>query len=239
MKINKKKWIRNCLKCNNIIEYSLKHNFNRAVKNNTLCKSCVKFGKNNPRHGKSNYNIWLEKYGKEIADKKEKNRNEKHGNTINGKNNPMYNNSAYNIWLKKYGKEKADRKQNEANRKNSESNLGKKYNDIAKKNMRISAIKRIEKQKGQIMPNSNPKATQIIRAKAKEVGITDLRDAETPGGEFQVCGYFVDGRSEEKNIVIEYYEGFHKKQVERDERRKQEIINELGCKFIEIKEWEL
>ena len=86
------------------------------------------------------------------------------------------------------------------------------------------------------MPNSNPLATQIILAKAKELGITDLRDAETPGGEFQVCGYFVDGRSEEKNIVFEYYEKHHQYQTERDKRRKREITKELGCKFIEI--WE-
>ena len=102
--------------------------------------------------------------------------------------------------------------------------------------MRIATIKRIEKQKGQCMPNYNLKAISIIREKAKELNITDLHHAETFGGEFQVCGYFVDGYSPRKNVVIEYYEKKHKYQTERDERRKKEIINELNCKFIEIRE---
>ena len=78
---------------------------------------------------------------------------------------------------------------------------------------------------------------QFAQAKAKELGITDLQHAEN-GGEYHIkeLGYWVDGYSEEKNIVIEYYESFHEKQKERDERRKQEIIEFLGCKFIEIKE---
>lgn len=39
-------------------------------------------------------------------------------------------------------------------------------------------------------------------------------------------------------MVIEYYESFHRNQNERDTRRKQEIIDLLDCKFVEIKEWE-
>ena len=104
--------------------------------------------------------------------------------------------------------------------------------------MRFSAIKRIERDKfngNQIIPGYNPNSIPIILQKAEEFSITDLQHAEN-GGEFQVCGYFVDGFSKEKNIVIEYNEPFHKNQIERDERRKREIIKELGCKFVEI--WE-
>jgi len=56
--------------------------------------------------------------------------------------------------------------------------------------------------------------------------------------EFQILNYFVDGYDYEKNIVIEYYEKYHKKPSQRkyDEKRKSEIINKLDCKFIEI--WE-
>jgi hypothetical protein len=72
---------------------------------------------------------------------------------------------------------------------------------------------------------------------AIELGITDLQHAEN-GGEFHIkeLGYWVDGYSKEKNIVLEYYEPFHQNQVERDKRRKQEIIEHLRCQFIEIKE---
>ena len=113
-----------------------------------------------------------------------------------------------------------------------------KCSDKSKKKSRLSAIKRIKKQNGQISPNYNKSAISKIEAEAKKYNVTDLQHAETPDGEFQVCGYFVDGRSKEKNIVFEYYEKAHKYQTERDERRKQEIIKELDCKFIEIKEWE-
>lgn len=39
--------------------------------------SKVMSGENNPMFGKSNYDVWLQKYGKEIADQKEKERSEK------------------------------------------------------------------------------------------------------------------------------------------------------------------
>jgi very-short-patch-repair endonuclease len=102
--------------------------------------------------------------------------------------------------------------------------------------MRLSAIKRREKQYGHCYPNHNPKSISRLKEEAKKYNITDLQHAETPGGEFQVCGYFVDGFSPSKNIVIEYYEKAHKYKKERDKRRKREIIKELGCKFIEIGE---
>jgi hypothetical protein len=41
------------------------------------------------------------------------------------------------------------------------------------------------------------------------------------------------------NVVIEYYEKWHKKQTERDMRRKVEIIEHLGCEFIELNEGEV
>jgi len=56
------------------------------------------------------------------------------------------------------------------------------------------------------------------------------------GGEFKVLGYFVDGYSKEKNVVIEYYEKHHKYQANRDKQRKQEIVNYLNCEFIELNE---
>lgn len=62
------------------------------------------------------------------------------------------------------------------------------------------------------------------------------------GGEYHIkeLGYFVDGYDKEKNVVIEYYEMWHHKfkNALKDERRKKNIINYIGCKFIELKEWE-
>jgi len=114
---------------------------------------------------------------------------------------------------------------------------GRKHSAESLKKMRLSRIAEIESKCGQIMPNYNPGSISMLEAKARELGITDLQHAEN-GGEFRIkeLGYWVDGYSKEKNIVIEYYETFHKKQVERDTRRKQEIIDLLGCEFIEIDE---
>jgi hypothetical protein len=108
-----------------------------------------------------------------------------------------------------------------------------------RKKCRISAIKYINNQIGQIQPRYNISSIPIIEQKAKELGITDLQHAEN-GGEFYIkeLGYFVDGYSKEKNIVIEYDENHHYtltgKLKKRDKQRQQEIENFLSCEFIRI-----
>ena len=206
-----KNWKRNCPKCNEEIFYTRKYERNRAEKVNAKCKSCIKKGI-----------IFSEEHKKKLSEAK------------GGENHPLY--GKFGEDNPNYGKKRFFTKDHKKNI--SESHKGIKFTDERKKNMRIAAIKRIEKQKGQCMPNYNLKAISIIREKAKEYNITDLQHAENDG-EFQVCGYFVDGYSPSKNVVIEYYEKKHKYQKERDERRKQEIVNELGCKFIEIREQKL
>lgn len=47
-------------------------------------------GNKNPMYGKKVYDIWIKKYGKEVADKKEKSWKEKLSIANSGKNNPMY-----------------------------------------------------------------------------------------------------------------------------------------------------
>jgi hypothetical protein len=214
-------WKRKCPQCDAELSYIKKSAKNRAEKRNTTCRICSATGKKFSEKRKKNISKskkgcipWNKGLTKEIDDRVRK----------NGESNK--------------GKKRSDETKRKI-REKRKLQVMKTRSDETKKKMRFSAIKRIEKQNGQIMPNSNPKATPIIRARARELGITDLRDAETPGGEFQVCGYFVDGRSEEKNIVFEYYEKAHKYKKERDKQRKKEIMEELGCKFIEIKEWEL
>ena len=123
----------------------------------------------------------------------------------------------------------------ETKQKISESEKGRIVSEDTKRKMRLATIKRIEDRNGVVFPNYNKNSIPILEAKAKELGITDLQHAEN-GGEFHIkeLGYWVDGYSSEKNMVIEYYEKFHSRRKEKDELRKQEIINHLGCVFIEI-----
>jgi hypothetical protein len=118
------------------------------------------------------------------------------------------------------------------------SKAQKNISDISKKNKRLGAINRILNSietGGQMFPNYNKNSIKVIEQKAKELGILDLQHAEN-GGEFYIkeLGYWVDGYSKEKNIVIEYYEKYHNNIKERDIRRENEIINLLGCEFIVI-----
>lgn len=102
------------------------------------------------------------------------------------------------------------------------------------KQRRLASIKYWQTKHG-VYPNYNHNSIKILEQKAAELGIKDLQHAEN-GGEFFIkeLGYWVDGYSKEKNIVIEFYEPFHKNQLDRDLRRENEIKDFLGCEFIII-----
>ena len=234
------KWKRKCPKCKKEITYSRKDSKNRAEKQNTNCKACAKSGENNYWYGKKEKDnpnfgrIWNKGLTKETDY-----RIKKISESKKGINHPFYGKKRSEETCKKISESNKGQIRSEKIRKNiSEGKKGKKrkpFSNKHRKNQRLSKLKNIENRCGQVIPNYNPSAILIMLEKAKEFGIDDLQHAEN-GGEFQVCGYFVDGYSPSKNVVIEYYEKAHKYQKERDERRKQEIIKELGCKFIEIKE---
>ena len=63
------------------------------------------------------------------------------------------------------------------------------------------------------------------------------RHAEN-GGEFYIkeLGYWVDYYEPNLNLVIEWDEPHHKKQIKKDMYRAKEIIKETGCKFFRIDE---
>ena len=107
-----------------------------------------------------------------------------------------------------------------------------------RRRMRISAIKRIENQVGQIFPNYNIEACKLIDEYGKENNY-NFQHAEN-GGEFFIkeLGYWVDGYDKEKNVVIEIDEPFHYDKdgnlKERDLQRQKEIEDFLECKFIRL-----
>lgn len=53
-------------------------------------------GHNNPMYGKKVYDVWVEKYGKAVADRLEKKRRDKLSISFSGSNNPMYGKPAPN-----------------------------------------------------------------------------------------------------------------------------------------------
>ena len=239
-----KKYSRKCTECGEIIFYDYKSSWIRAKRNNSLCMSCSHSGKNHANYGKSLSKEICEKISKSNKGRiisKEQRENVRKANVKRFKNPKERKkisdiNKGRTAWNKGLTKETS-----EIVRKYSKKKMGKKRKNSTiekmRKSGRIAAIKRIEKQIGQLYPAYNLRAISIIEQKAKELGIDDLQHAEN-GGEFHIkeLGYWVDGYSPSKNIVIEYMEKWHKNQKEKDERRKKEIIKELGCKFIEIKE---
>ena len=132
---------RNCPNCNKEILYKNEICLINANKKNTLCRSC-NCKLNNPMKGRSVYDVWKEKYGEEIANRKLKNMKQKIKDNYNnmtkeqmeefknkskrcGKENGMYGKSLYDVWKEKYGKEVADKKQKELNEKRSKNANGK------------------------------------------------------------------------------------------------------------------
>ena len=117
--------------------------------------------------------------------------------------------------------------------------LGKIHSAETKRKMRLTFMKRLQKLPGRTTPNYNPKACRLIEEYGKLHGY-NFQHAEN-GGELYIkdLGYWVDGYDKEKNVVIEYYERWHRQRKERDLQRKQEIQALLKCEFIELKAWEL
>lgn len=224
--MEKKKWIRNCPECGKEMSYAFDTGLIRANKNNSLCNSCARKGKRNPFYGKDHSDEVKKACGdrfrghvksKEHIQKWKKTIQE--NGSLSGKNNPMYG-------------------------KTGELNpfYGKKHSEETLTEIRLKRIEQVKERVfngGQMYPNYNPSSIPIIEAKANELGITDLQHAEN-GGEFFISelGYWVDGYSKEKNVVIEFDEAYHFDSdgnlTKKDIKRQKEIEKYLGCEFIRI-----
>lgn len=224
-----------CYNCKNEIFYKKYYYFLYNIlpkdENKILCKSCAesKFHAGKLVSLETRKKISISKIGKKRPIDCVKKMSER----MIGEKNPMYNSHRIAELNPFYGK-----KHSMETRKKISNSL-KNPSISRRKQMRMSAIKRLRLgENGKMLPSYNIKSIPILEQKAKELNITDLQHAEN-GGEFYIkeLGYWVDGYSQKKNIVIEYYENHHKKQIERDERRKQEIVDFLKCEFYEIKEW--
>lgn len=117
--------------------------------------------------------------------------------------------------------------------------VGKKHNEETKDKIRKSA-KEYFVEHFNVKPRYNKNACLFID-KLNEKYNLNLIHAES-GGEKCVSGYFVDGYDKEKNIVFEYDEKKHYKDVynnilkDKDINRQNEIIAKLGCRFFRYNE---
>lgn len=219
-------YVRNCPNCNKELVTKNKYWYLKSEKNNSVCGSCSLKGR-----------IFTTDWKNKLK--------ENHAN-ISGELNPFKG--------KTHSKESIDKmlftrskhptwKENASNamkkiRNKYWSNKNPMDSTHSVNKIRLARINEIrDKNNGQISPNYNKTAIPIIEEKAKELGITDLQHAEN-GGEFYIkeLGYWVDGYSKEKNIVIEYYERHHKNQTKKDALRESQIKELLGCQFIIINE---
>lgn len=226
-------------------------------------------GKNNSNYGKSNPNkgkTWEEIYGVEKASELKNKQSKKskklgcfRGIDQSGKNNAYLkyilkrDNITYEEYLNNKG-EKAKQKAHIRSIITIISNCiqgrekgGKTYVEyygvekakLIKRKMRQSAIKRLEKNHGQLMPNYNLDGCRLLDEIMKKNNIF-IQHAEN-GGELYIkeLGYWVDGYDKENNIVYEIDERAHfnldGNLKEKDIRRQKEIEDYLGCKFIRIK----
>jgi len=108
----------------------------------------------------------------------------------------------------------------------SKSKIGNKHTEKAKMNMRISRCNYIKKVGG---PTFGKNETQILNEFELSNGIKLIR-------QYSIVGYLIDGCCKELNLVVEVYEKFHENQKEKDEKRKQKIINKLNCDFVIIED---
>ena len=219
-------YIRNCPSCNKELTTKNKYWHIKAVNLNKKCISCSTIGR-------------------EFSNEHKQNLSKNHAN-INGDLNPFkgktHTQESINKMLDTRGKHPTW-KQNASNtmkriRNEYWNDANPMDNPNSVKKIRIKRIDEIKnKNKGQISPNYNKESIPILEGKAIELGITDLQHAEN-GGEYYIkeLGYWLDGYSKEKNIVIEYYEKHHKNQIKKDNIRESEITKLLECQFIIINE---
>lgn len=204
---------RNCPKCKKMLRYGCEGSLCRAIKNKSVCSSCIKKGKKRSKEIKqkiaaNNVRYWLGK-----------SRSEKTKQKISEGNK---------------GKIVSE----ETKRKQSESHTGKTHSEETKRKQRLSVICRIEERHGVVFPNYSIGACKLIEEYGKKHGY-NFQHAEN-GGEFHIkeLGYFVDGYDVDQNVVIEVDESHHYKNGElkkKDKGRQKEIVEYLGCKFIRIR----
>jgi group I intron endonuclease len=169
-------------------------------------------GESNGRYGRSNYEIWVEKYGKDEADIRQAKRSGKMSDIVSGDNNPMFGVSVYDVWVEKYGKDEANRRQTIANEKNSKSNSGINHRMYGKQH--TSETKRkISEKSSKFNKTRIGKTLEEIYGEDRALNIKERISINNSGENHHNYGktyeeiYGVDRTKELKDIISKHHSG--------------------------------
>ena len=115
------------------------------------------------------------------------------------------------------------------------------HSNESKEKMRKSAFEYLKTMKDIKCPRYNVKSIEYINLINDKYG-WNLQHAEN-GGEIEICGFYVDGYDKDLNIVSEYDEPNHYKDVKnsilknKDIERQNIIIEKTGCTFYRYNEY--
>lgn len=124
-------------------------------------------------------------------------------------------------------------KLNRANRENRVCNTCRKQNFI--KQMETKSAERADRKLGPwFIANYNKNACEYFDWLNKWMGWNGQHALYK--GEKGVLNYFVDYYEPNQNLVIEWDESYHTRQIEKDRNRQERIKEQLGCKFFRYNE---
>lgn len=112
--------------------------------------------------------------------------------------------------------------------------------EINRRRSRIAYLKYVDKKikkGGQILPNYNINACDLIEKYGKENKYNFQHALNKGEYHIKELGFWLDGYDKKKNVAIEFYEKNHYYNSELNKKtinREKEIINFLNCKFIRI-----
>ena len=239
---NKKKWIRNCPKCNRELSYSSKSHRNIADRLQTLCYRCAFTGRLRSEEYRDKIRQSL--LGRKLSeDHKEKIKiacqnvtdemRQKMSLAAKGRPSHRKGKRLTKEWRMKIRRGLLNMAP-ELKQKVIDGNKNRTPSEETRRKMRLARIHYIEKIKllgAQMKPAFNLTACHYFNELNKQNG-WNLQHAMN-GGEYYLedLGYWVDAYDKNKNIAIEYDEGYHNKRKDADTRRMNEIKRHLGCKF--------
>ena len=249
--ISNNKWHNNCIKCKVVREYSNKWNCYKGI--SKLCRDCAELGMPMSDFVKNlieTKKIWKNENGnwcrkctdckKDIEYKTLQNCKvnlNKLCKSCIRKHIIISNKTKNKMSIIRVGKtlpEDTKKKLSLQKLGNKNPMFEKKWTEEELEKLRKSAIKRIKRDGGIISYNTN--ACKFIDEYGRQNGY-NFQHAMN-GGEIELCGFIVDGYDKEKNVIFEYDESYHEKQMKKlkDFKRSEILIKSLQCRIIRFSE---